>query len=68
MIERLRAAWAALCGGLVLSGHGWVVVFRDGDRITRCRWDGVTTDTAATMLYQAADSLVDRIHGHSTIH
>ena len=68
MIERLRAAWAALNGGLVLSGHGWVVVFKEPGEVTRCRWDGVTTDTAATMLYQAADSLVDRIHGHSTIH
>jgi hypothetical protein len=68
VIERLRAAWAALCGGLVLSGHGWVVVFNAADGSNVCRWDGVTTDSAATMLYQAADAMVDRIHGHSTIH
>jgi len=68
MIERLRAAWAALCGGLVLSGHGWVVVFKSGDGTHTVRWDHIKTDEAATLLYQAADSMVDRINGHSTIH
>lgn len=68
MIERLRAAWAALRGGLVLSGHGWVVVFKNADGASVVRWRGITTDTAATMLYQAADAMCDRVHGHTTIH
>ena len=68
MIERLRAAWAALRGGLVLSGHGWVVVYNTSNGSNVCRWDGITTDTAATMLYQAADAMCDRVHGHSTVH
>lgn len=68
MIERLRAAWAALRGGLVLSGHGWVVVIHNADGSNVCRWDGITSETAATMLYQAGDAMCDRVHGHSTIH
>ncbi|HEV2679153.1 MAG TPA: hypothetical protein VGV14_01510 [Rhodanobacter sp.] len=68
MIERLRAAWAALRGGLVLSGHGWVVVYNTSNGSNVCRCDGITTDTAATMLYQAADAMCDRVHGHSTVH
>lgn len=67
MIERLRSAWAALRGGLVLSGHGWVVVWTDAEA-TSFRWDGMTTEQAATLMYQTADALVERIHGHTTIH
>lgn len=68
MIERLRAAWAALRGGLVLSGHGWVVVYVTPLNTSSTRWNGLTTEDAAKLLYQAGDALVDRIHGHSTIH
>jgi hypothetical protein len=68
VIERLRAAWAALRGGLVLSGRGWVVVFKNADGTHALRWDGVKTEEAATMLYQAADAMCDRVHGNTTIH
>ena len=68
MIERLRAAWAALRGGLVLSGHGWVAVCKTREGAYLCRWEGVKSDEAATMLYQAADAVCDRVHGHTTIH
>ena len=58
MIERLRAAWAALRGGLVLSGNGWVAVY--GNPAGRSvRWDGMTSDEAAEALYNAADAIVD---------
>jgi hypothetical protein len=68
VIERLRAAWAALRGGLVLSGHGWVVVYVTPLNTSATRWDGLTIREAANLLYQSADALVDRIHGHTTIH
>ncbi|NID14372.1 hypothetical protein [Luteibacter yeojuensis] len=68
MIERLRAAWAALRGGLVLSGHGWVVVYVTPLNTSATRWDGLTIEDAAKLLYQGGDALVDRIYGHTTIH
>lgn len=68
MIERLRAAWAALRGGLVLSGHGWVVVYVTPLNTSATRWNGLTIQDAAKLLYQGADALVDRIHGNNTIH
>lgn len=68
MIERLRAAWAALKGGLVLSGHRWVVVYVTPLQTSATRWDGLTMEDAAKLLYQGGDALVSRIHGHSTIH
>jgi hypothetical protein len=67
MIERLRAAWAALRGGLVLSGHGWVAVYKTPQGGEAVRWDGLTPGDAARMLYRAADATVDATN-QPTVH
>ncbi len=63
MIERLRAAWAALCGAPVLATEGWIAVAadpRDG-KLLGLRWNGLVAEDAAKALYQAGDAIVEKL-------
>ena len=70
MIERLRAAWAALCGGLVLDADHWVIVATDASGSPLLtRWHGLLAEDAGMALYRSADSIAERLPAKSlTIH
>lgn len=66
MMERLKAAWAALRGAPVLTGTGVVAVSRmaSGD-FGAVKWVGMTAADAAKVLYQGADAVVKQMPAQS---
>ncbi len=60
MMNRIKAAWAALHGQPVMTGTGLVAVTRNGNGdFNSVHWAGMTNADAAKVLYQAADAVTN---------
>lgn len=58
MITRIKAAWEALCGAVVLQADHWCVVATDANGVPIVtRWNGLVAEDAAMALYRAADQI-----------
>ena len=66
MIQRIKAAWAALRGAVVLQADHWCVVATDANGVPIVtRWNGLVAEDAAMALYRGADSVAAKLPNRS---